>query len=418
VDVEIYINRVVKGKDIKIGDLRIRKNKDEMPKEGVNKRIVTLNEEEIRLNAAKSYKEKVNIRREQEKRMEIKEKKPEEREPRSTEGKGRNPRQGRIDTDDEEGINNNPEENPTIIDIIRKDEDRGFKRGNKPKGMNTRYQERKSEEELSREELKGNAASIYLSHNMNKDKRWNDPQIKKEVWRTAKLTNYILSNEDSTWQQINKWKDKDPARAMKTIKRVLMQMHQRTRDNYTDDENKVIDLKGKLCIEALKLEIPIGNVKTIKQIMRSIEETYIRSNEYLILKAEILIRTREWREATMTINGIGKNNELMQEDWIKRINVAQGEINENEQKERRNRLISYGNIISKNLFENDEEINNATKLMWNRDYQEAIDAACKIWTKIMIINKPEIIFAKTKVLQIMIESTLNITMSDTTYAEE
>jgi hypothetical protein len=81
-------------------------------------------------------------------------------------------------------------------------------------------------------------------------------------------------------------------------------------------------------------------------------------------------------------------------------------------------LISYSNAVSKNLFENDEEINNATKLIWNREYQEAIDAACKVWTRIMTITLPELIFAKTKVLQIMIESTLNITMSDTKYAEE
>jgi hypothetical protein len=36
----------------------------------------------------------------------------------------------------------------------------------------------------------------------------------------------------------------------------------------------------------------------------------------------------------------------------------------------------------------------------------------------MTISKPELIFAKTKVLQIMIESTLNITMSDIMEAEE
>jgi hypothetical protein len=100
-----------------------------------------------------------------------------------------------------------------------------------------------------------------------------------------------------------------------------------------------------------------------------------------------------------------------------RIGIAQGLINENQQKERRNRLISYSNAISKNLFENDEEINEATKLMWNIEYQEAIDAACKVWTKIMTITLPELIFAKTKVLQIMIESTRNITMSDTKDAE-
>jgi hypothetical protein len=51
--------------------------------------------------------------------------------------------------------------------------------------------------------------------------------------------------------------------------------------------------------------------------------------------------------------------------------------------------------------------------MWNREYQEAIDAACKVWAKIMTITLPELIFAKTKAQQIMIESTLNITMSDT-----
>jgi hypothetical protein len=78
------------------------------------------------------------------------------------------------------------------------------------------------------------------------------------------------------------------------------------------------------------------------------------------------------------LNGIGKHEEIMKVEWMDRISAAQGLINESEQKERRNRLISYSNAVSKNLFENDEEINNATKLMWNRDYQEAIDAARKV----------------------------------------
>jgi hypothetical protein len=108
----------------------------------------------------------------------------------------------------------------------------------------------------------------------------------------------------------------------------------------------------------------------------------------------------------------------MQLDWMNRINELQEKINESDQKERENRLISYSNVISKNLFEKDEEINNATKLMWNREYEEAIDAACKIWTKIMTIDKPEMIYPKIRVLQIMIENTLNTTMSDLLYAEE
>jgi DNA mismatch repair ATPase MutL len=54
----------------------------------------------------------------------------------------------------------------------------------------------------------------------------------------------------------------------------------------------------------------------------------------------------------------------------------------------------------------------------NRDYEEAINEACKVWTAIMIIDKPEAIFVKTKVLQIMIESTLNLVLSGTKDAEE
>jgi hypothetical protein len=205
---------------------------------------------------------------------------------------------------------------------------------------------------------------------------------------------------------------------MKIIKRTLMQMHQRSRDRTTDLEPKIVQYKGWLCIEAMKIEPPTGNMRTIRQIMKSVEKTYVPSNEYLILKAEFLVRIREWKEAILAINGTGKNTEVMQLEWIERISAVQEKINENDQKERRNRLISYSNDLSKNLFEKDEEIIKATKLMLNREYQEAIDEACKIWTKIMTISKPEMIYPKIRVLQIMIESTLSITMSELTYAEE
>jgi hypothetical protein len=59
----------------------------------------------------------------------------------------------------------------------------------------------------------------------------------------------------------------------------------------------------------------------------------------LIIKAEILVRVREWKEAILAISGIGKNFEVMQLDWMNRINEVQEKINENDQKERRNRLI-------------------------------------------------------------------------------
>jgi hypothetical protein len=55
-----------------------------------------------------------------------------------------------------------------------------------------------------------------------------------------------------------------------------------------------------------------------------------------LLKAEILIRTKEWKEATMALTGIGKYEDIMKEEWMDRIKVVQGLINENEQKDRRN----------------------------------------------------------------------------------
>jgi DNA-binding transcriptional regulator WhiA len=74
---------------------------------------------------------------------------------------------------------------------------------------------------------------------------------------------------------------------MGVIKRTLMQMHQRSRSRDSELEPKIVEFKGWLCIEALKLEAPMGNMKTIRQIIRSIEKTYVRSDEYLIIKAEI-----------------------------------------------------------------------------------------------------------------------------------
>jgi hypothetical protein len=112
---------------------------------------------------------------------------------------------------------------------------------NKQKGMRTRYQERNEGTDLNRQELKGNAAANFLAHNKNIGKWWNDPQIKKEDWKTTgrRLTDYILSNEQNTWTQLKKWVVKDPARAMSIIKRILMQMHQDTRDAHTENENLI-----------------------------------------------------------------------------------------------------------------------------------------------------------------------------------
>jgi hypothetical protein len=146
-------------------------------------------------------------------------------------------------------------------------------------------------------------------------------------------------------------------------------MHARSRNTNTSEEGSLIDYKGWLCLEALKIEAPIGNMKTIKMTMKSIESTYIKSIEYLILKAEILVRTREWREAAMAINGTGASTEVMKEDWVKRIAAVNEKIKEIENLGRRNILISNSNEVSKNLFQEDEEINKATVMMWKREYE-------------------------------------------------
>jgi hypothetical protein len=292
--------------------------------------------------------------------------------------------------------------------------------GNKPKVMKTRYQERKEGKDLNQLEVKNNAAVNFIAHNANIGKWWNDPQIKKEDWRASGklLTNYILSNGIRTKEQIEKWKKDCPVRAMNTIRRVMMQINQANGNRDSDQENQIMEIKCYLCFEALKINEPIGNLKTLKEIMKTIEETFILEEEYLMVKTEILVKANEWKEAIMMFNSLKSSpNEGEIVPLIDRMNIMQEKNKEHEQIERRNRLISYNNCISKNLFEKDEEINRTTKLMWNRDYQEAIDEACKIWTTIMSISKPEMIFAKTKVLQIMIESTLSLVMSDIDDAE-
>jgi hypothetical protein len=72
----------------------------------------------------------------------------------------------------------------------------------RPKRTKTKFQERKGEEDLSREDLKGNAVSIFLGHNIDRDKWWNDQQIRKVPWRTKNLKQCILTNEDKTREQI------------------------------------------------------------------------------------------------------------------------------------------------------------------------------------------------------------------------
>jgi hypothetical protein len=70
-DIELYLRRTVKGKETLLGELRIRENDDELPKERFSRKIITLKDAEIILSAGKSYKEQVNTRKTQEKHMTV-----------------------------------------------------------------------------------------------------------------------------------------------------------------------------------------------------------------------------------------------------------------------------------------------------------------------------------------------------------
>jgi hypothetical protein len=54
-DIESFMNQIGKGK-ILLGDLRIRKNEDGLPKELINRRIPTLNRKEKVISSVENYK--------------------------------------------------------------------------------------------------------------------------------------------------------------------------------------------------------------------------------------------------------------------------------------------------------------------------------------------------------------------------
>jgi hypothetical protein len=70
-EVEIYTNSVVKGPEKRLGDLRIGKEEDGLPKELINRRIPKLSRREKILQAQEGYKEKKRERRIQEDKMHI-----------------------------------------------------------------------------------------------------------------------------------------------------------------------------------------------------------------------------------------------------------------------------------------------------------------------------------------------------------
>jgi hypothetical protein len=113
----------VKGKETLLGDLRIRKDDDELPREGFSRKIVILKNNEIKLSVRKSYKEKINTRKKKEEHMTMKD----EKKPKRT--------KHTYDKEEEEISRIPVEREPSAIEIVQKDKDRGFRIGNKPKGI-------------------------------------------------------------------------------------------------------------------------------------------------------------------------------------------------------------------------------------------------------------------------------------------
>jgi hypothetical protein len=63
-----------------------------------------------------------------------------------------------------------------------------------------------------------------------------------------------------------------------------------------------------LCIEIFKINEPMGNLKTLEDIMKTIEETYVFEEEYVLIKAEILAKANEWKEATSAFNRLKESS--------------------------------------------------------------------------------------------------------------
>jgi hypothetical protein len=80
-------------------------------------------------------------------------------------------------------------------------------------------------------------------------------------------------------------------RAMDTIRRAMMHINQCNRK--IDMEEQILQYHCYLAIQALDFNKPAGDLKLLKEIMGTIEHTYKESEEYLLLKAEILLDANE-----------------------------------------------------------------------------------------------------------------------------
>jgi hypothetical protein len=104
----------------------------------------------------------------------------------------------------------------------------------------------------------------------------------------SRLTKYILDTREKAIIQIMKYKKQAiMKRAMEVIRRVMMQIDHCNRE--TDKDEQILGYQCYLATQALEINKPVGDLKMLKEIMGTIEKTYMESEEYLFLKAEILL---------------------------------------------------------------------------------------------------------------------------------
>jgi hypothetical protein len=77
---------------------------------------------------------------------------------------------------------------------------------------------------------------------------------------------------------------------------------------------------------ALEISRPFKNYRVLKEIMETIEETYEEGDEYLLVKAEILLEANDWRDVIMLHKRLETKREKLPEQWIERMDATGEEI--------------------------------------------------------------------------------------------
>jgi hypothetical protein len=133
---------------------------------------------------------------------------------------------------------------------------------------------------------------------------------------------------------------------MDEIKKVMMKMNFCNR--MIDMEEQILGYQCFLAMQALEINKPGGNMNLLKEIMGTIEKTYMEAEDYRVIKAEILLDMNDWKEVTLVYNTLMKTKKELPDEMNERIPIIQEKIKERENKNRKNRLISCSNQISKN----------------------------------------------------------------------